>query len=364
MNPSSATLKASIIPAEYEVWVRFLASSRSSTRNEEVLTSYFLREFGARPEEISRFLVTLQRLFRHLPKKDTVVLAAQYLQILSPICERFALFHEKNEMDTLCFRLTDPAAYKKTDALFSRYKRKSGLVVAQISRVLSTLLRANGFHCEVSGRYKNLYSIHKKLVTKRYATALSLQDIFAFRIILPGNVPFHCFDVLNLLHDTYTPDVDRFKDYISIPKVNGYQSIHTILRGVATNLDLPVEVQIRTHAMHEFAEHGLASHWFYGKSKRTHLIGTQQRQLFYHYHSLGGDPQEHTSIYCLTPKGDVLVLHDGATVREFAKEVHTELGRAVTGAIIRGKKVPPDYRLTHGDEVNLLVRSSLIRALS
>lgn len=339
----------------YERWMRLLASARPTKRNDEALTTFFLRECGGDPSVVAEFLRTLKQNLRALPMDQRKAVAQQYLRVLSLLCERFGLFAEKEDMDTECFHETDPKNFAKTEALLEKYKQRSRRTVADIITALQELLKKNGHRAVIAGRYKHLYSINKKLVAKGYSSPLHLQDIFAFRIILTENDPQQCFDVLNLLHDAYMPVAERFKDYVSIPKVNGYQSIHTVLNGVLPDLDLPVEIQIRTQAMDEFAEHGLASHWLYSRSKRTQLLSVRERQLLEHYQSLSHDLSASGGIvYCLTPAGDILDLPEGSTVKDFAYRIHTELGNMAQGAMVNGVKVGREHRLDQCDSVRII----------
>lgn len=345
----------SLHPERHRLWMGILRGTRATPQNDELLTAYFLRECAGCPEELEQFL---RRLRLSLLRRPESGIALQYLRVLSPLAERFGLFTEKNALDTLCFRTTDPMSFEDIRKRFSRSKRESVSIVARITKRLRSLLLSSRVEADISGRYKHLYSIFRKLKAKRYRLDFSLSDIFAFRIILAADDPKGCFDVLNLLHDTFMPVADRFKDYISIPKVNGYQSLHTVLTGVVDGFDLPVEVQIRTRSMHEFSEHGLASHWFYARSKRTQVPSNEHR-LLEHYRGISKDlRREDISLFCMTPRGDLLPFRPGSTVRDFAMSIHTDLARRMTAATVNGRRVMPDHRLDHGDRVCILKASS------
>ncbi len=345
---------------QYHLWLRLLCSVRPTYENDELLTTYFLSVFGSHPEDLEQFLASLHDVLRSSKiHEENVTTAVQYLRILSPLCDRFGLFEQKSLLDTLCFRISDPDGYSHIEQSFRLYKKKSSLIVRRITKQLSLLLESSGIPCDIGGRYKHLYSIAKKMKVKHYRSLLSLQDIFAFRIIVEEHDPRICFDLLNLLHDTYTPIADRFKDYISIPKVNGYQSIHTVLTGVTPDLTFPIEVQIRTRAMHEFSEHGLASHWLYARAKKTTLPQARERKLLEHYRFLSDELlQEDQQVFCITPKGDLLPLQAGATARDFADRIHTELGCTMTAAMVNERIVEPDHLLAHGDCVRIITASS------
>ncbi len=339
-------------------WMRLLTLASPSKNNDDLLLTYFLRECGSDPTALSAFIRKLKVDWRNIPPRKRMAIAVQYLRVLSPLCERFGLFAERQAMDDMCFKTVDPKNYAQTNALLSKYRKKSQSTVKKVIHAFSMLLKEHGYESEISGRYKQLYSIHKKLQTKKYTSVLNLQDIFAFRIILEKNDAQVCFDVLNLLHDTYSPVTERFKDYVSIPKVNGYQSIHTVLNNVLPALDLPMEVQIRTRAMDEFAEHGLASHWLYSRNKRTQLLSTQEHRLLAHYRSLAVDLSgEQRMIYCLAPDGRLLELSEGSTLEDFAYRIHTELGKMAIGGEVNDRQASVSHVLHHGDQVRVLTSS-------
>ncbi|MBI3619321.1 bifunctional (p)ppGpp synthetase/guanosine-3',5'-bis(diphosphate) 3'-pyrophosphohydrolase [Candidatus Peregrinibacteria bacterium] len=340
--------------ARVERWLSFLLQAEEGTRNDALLTEYFLRELTVCPHLIGAFLARMRASLTTAKRPVVRLLAMRYLRILSPLCERFGLFREKTAMDTACFRIVDPRAYRSVDSLLSRYRRRSVRTIAAITQILRTLLEEEGVPSTVEGRYKNVYSIHRKLERKRYDDALELRDLFAFRIILADSESERCFAVLDLLHDRFQPVVHCFKDYVTIPKINGYQSLHTILNGVLPELDLPIEVQIRTAAMDEFAEQGLACHWLYAETKRSSLLTEKERALLSHFHSLSKAAAREHPVYCFTPTGDLLRLKCGATARDFAYRIHTGLGKRAVAAVINDRPNALDVPLMEGDRVRIL----------
>lgn len=337
---------------QHRLWLSILRFASVTPRNEDVLTEFFMRECAGCPESLEIFLAWLRK---YIANHNESTVALHYLRVLSPLAERFGLFSEKNLLDTLCFKKTDPKAFEHMKKLFSRSKKDSVTIVKKINKKLRDLVESLDCSAEVSGRYKHLYSIYRKMQTKNYKSHLSLSDIFAFRIVVHDSDSKRCFDVLNALHDAFHPLADRFKDYISIPKINGYQSIHSVLTDVLPGFDVPIEIQIRTKQMHEFSEHGLASHWLYSRSKRTQLMRSNELKLLQHYKSVADDLKKNdTHYFCITPKGDLQTFYSGATVRDFAASIHSELGKCVQAAVVNGTRVTSDYPLHLGDRVCIL----------
>lgn len=347
---------ASVAPAgQFTHWLRFLTEAADTPRNHELLSEYFCARFAKSPESLEGFLQFLSMTLQSSRRTEKItLLASQYLSVLSPLCERFGLFAEKDLLDGLCFAITSPAAYREVEKFLVEYQRKSRETIAAVRTVLTNLLREHGHAHELQGRYKSLYGIHRKLQRRKYANPLSLRDIFAFRVILSGNNPDECFEVMNLLHDTFQPVAAHFKDYITIPKINGYQSLHTVLNGVLPDLDLPVEVQIRTAAMHDFAERGFASHWLYARNKEKRVLSDKERKVLLHFLSLTAESESEGSLLCFSPRGDIVKLSPGATAIDFANEVHTELGRRAVAAKINGRPRGIHAPLAEGDRIEIV----------
>lgn len=343
------------LPRRCEQCLQFFARANTDPRNRTLLTEYLFNTFAPSPETLYAFLLFLKQELHATPRtKQTKHIATHYLRTLSPLCERFGIFEEKNVLDALCFKITEPQHYRGVESVLSRYRRTSAKVIAEVTAILQRLLESAGHACTIEGREKHLYSIYRKIQRKRSTSPLALQDIFAFRIILHGNATEECFAVLNLLHDHFEPVVSDFKDYITIPKINGYQSIHTILNRVIPDLDLPIEVQIRTQAMHEFAEKGLASHWLYARDKHTELLSEKDQKLVAHFLFLSEAAARERTIYCLSPAGDLVKLPDGSTVIDFAYQIHTEIGNHARAARVNGSPQEISYRIREGDIVEVL----------
>tara|TARA_Y100000310_G_C20582912_1_gene763891 strand:+ start:80 stop:1123 length:1044 start_codon:yes stop_codon:yes gene_type:complete len=329
---------------QFKHWLTFLLFVRNTPQSQEILTQYFLKEFLNEPELFYEFLLFVQKRLQNSKKKDErEQLAEQYLNVLSPLCERFGVFEEKTKLDHLCFRIANPEEYKEVEKVLSKYQKSAQNTIKNVLSTLRKVAKEAGIDCDVKGRYKNVYSIYRKLQKKKYTSAVTLNDIFAFRIIVKSNDVQECFEMVNLLHDHFSPNVERFKDYITIPKINGYQSIHTTLHGVIPKLDLPVEVQVRTEVMDEFSEKGMASHWLYARDKKSGLLTETEKKLLKHYTSLSEQLKEEKNITFFSFEGDLKQLPQGASALDYAYFVHTEVGKQAEAAEVNGKERDIDY---------------------
>lgn len=341
---------------DFKKWLGFLIDLKGDAENIELITHYFFIKFSKSPETFYQFIRFFDNRLR--ASKDPKIkkkLAAKYLAIISTLCERFGFFEEKSALDDFCFKLTKPKAYEKIDRLLEDYKKESKRSIDKIMKILMTLLRQHGYKCEVKGRYKDIYSISKKLQKKSHKDVFKLNDLFAFRIMVNNNSTEDCFEILDLLHDQFYPLVTSFKDYITIPKINGYQSLHTGLAQVIPNLDLPIEIQIRTKAMHDFSELGLASHWLYSKGKKSKLMSDKERKLMDHLAQLAQAGEDENMVYFLSSYGDVFKLEKGARIIDFAYRIHTNVGERVKSAIVNGKTKDIHYKIQECDKIKILV---------
>ena len=334
-------------------WLGFLLGTNDEPDNLELLSDYFFNEFGESPNLLPGFMDSFKKKLAtasvpSLKKK----LARRYLDVLSRLCERFGLFSYKQTLDDLCFSILQPTRYRAIDSLLLNYKKTSQKTIVRITATLGHLLASRGFRVEMKGRYKNIYSIYRKLLKKEKKDILKLNDIFAFRIIALQNSAEGCFGILNLLHDSFQPIADFFKDYITIPKINGYQSLHTGLSRVLPDLDLPLEVQIRTQSMDDFAEHGVAAHWLYAEDKKAKLITEKEQKLMTYLSSRGAGDRD--IVHGLSYTGDIIRLQSGSTVLDFAYLIHSELGHHAKKAIVNGKSKPVSYVIQEGDKIRII----------
>jgi guanosine-3',5'-bis(diphosphate) 3'-pyrophosphohydrolase len=292
-------------------------------------------------------------------------IARETMEIYAPIANRLGLNTLYHELQELAFSHLYPARYK---VLAKATKAARGNRREMIGRTLEAIkkkLADSGIAATVFGREKHVYSTYRKMIEKHLSFS-EVHDIFGCRVIVK-DVPA-CYLALGALHALYKPIPGKFKDYIAIPKANGYQSIHTDLIGPH---GVPVEVQIRTEPMHRLAESGVASHWMYKDDadklselqKQTH----QWLQSLLEIQHQSGDPQEfleHVKIdlfpdevYVFTPKGKILSLPRGATAVDFAYAVHTDIGNRCVAAKVNGELVPLRTELRNGDRVEIITAS-------
>lgn len=288
------------------------------------------------------------------------------MEIYAPIAHRLGMQKIKWELEDLSLLYLDPTGYKAiTDALDQRMPTLEKFM-GEMRTQIRERLEADGVHATISSRIKHIYSIYRKM----YAQKLDINGIFdlcAFRVIV-DTIP-DCYNVLGIIHDMYKPLPGRFKDYISTPKPNMYQSVHTTVIG---SEGIPFEVQIRTWEMHMTAEYGVAAHWKYktGSGEGTkpgdeekfawirRLLETQQEsdaQDFFHNLKVDMFADE---VFVFTPRGDVINLPAGATPIDFAYNIHSAVGNHMVAAKVNGRIVPFDCRLKNGDIVEVVTSQS------
>src|SRR6266704_172277 len=287
--------------------------------------------------------------------------ARETLEIYAPIANRLGLDSLFRELQELAFSNLYPGRFKVLAKAVKAARGNRREVVDKILKALKERLPAAGIEAQVTGREKHIYSIYNKMIEKRLSFSQVL-DIYGFRVIVK-DVPA-CYLALGALHSLYKPVPGKFKDYIAIPKVNGYQSLHTTLIGP---YGMPAEIQIRTQAMNRIAEAGVASHWLY-KSSDAEINEVQQRthkwlQSLLDIQHASGDPAEFLEhikvdlfpdeVYVFTPKGKILAMPRGATPVDFAYAVHTDIGNRCAAARINYELVPLRTELKNGDRVEV-----------
>ena len=305
------------------------------------------------------------RTLHHLPEERRTKVAQETRDIYAPIANRLGMSKVKNELEELSFRYLEPENYEALRARVDAKRRASeGLIERLKTTISAKLTEAQVPIIEIDGRIKRLYSIHQKL--KRQKIELEqVYDFIALRIITE-NVK-DCYGVLGIIHQTWSPVPGRIKDFIAMPRPNGYQSLHT---SVISEHGMPFEVQIRSMEMHRMAEEGIAAHWKYKEGRvgdaRDERYFRWMRQLIESQHELR-DPQEFIQnlkvelypeeVYAFTPKGQVKAFPRGATPIDFAYAIHTEVGHQCVGARINGKMVPLRTRLKNGDIVEIVTQA-------
>jgi len=290
-------------------------------------------------------------------------IAAEALQVFAPLANRLGIWEIKWEMEDLAFRFLEPDTYREVARLLDEKRLERELNMERMRAQLEADLLANGLHAKVSGRPKHIYSIVKKMRGKSLGFD-KVYDIRAMRIVV-ANVP-ECYAALSWVHSQFSPIAEEFDDYIAKPKVNGYQSLHTVVRNAAGQ---PTEIQIRTQVMHDHAENGVAAHWAYKEAGAKGYAGVSAsgeydakiavlRQLLAWERDLSGTSAHgmlDDRIYVLTPDAAIVELPQGATAVDFAYSVHTDLGHRCRGARIDGAMVPLNTPLKNGQTVEVTV---------
>jgi GTP pyrophosphokinase len=310
-----------------------------------------------------RLASRLQTLRYYAATKQAVhpSVAREALQVFAPLANRLGIWQVKWEMEDLAFRFLEPDTYKRVAGWLDEKRAEREQNVERLRRELEAELRAQGIAAQVQGRPKHIYSIVKKMRGKSLDFAQVL-DIRALRVIVPSVQD--CYEALAWVHERFTPILEEFDDYIARPKPNGYQSLHTVVRDGAGR---PIEIQIRTQAMHEHAEHGVAAHWAYKEAGQKGYAGVTAaseydtkiavlRQLLAWERDLAGASQGlfEDRIYVLTPQASVVELPKGATPVDFAYSVHTSLGHRCRGAKVDGAMVPLNTPLANGQTVEIV----------
>jgi RelA/SpoT family (p)ppGpp synthetase len=289
-------------------------------------------------------------------------IARETLDIYAPIAMRLGMNNVRMEFEDLGFSALYPMRARRIDAALRNARGHRKELVEKIRHQVETTLAQEGHEVEVLGREKHLYSIYKKMKSKRKSFS-EIMDIYAFRIIVDSVDT--CYRVLGCIHSLYKPVPGEFKDYIAIPKANGYQSLHTILMGMH---GVPIEIQIRTREMEDMANNGIAAHWLYKSDSQSangsHARARQWVQGLLEMQQRAGNSLEFIEsvkidlfpdeIYIFTPKGRILELPRGATAVDFAYAVHTDVGNSCVACRINRRLAPLSEPLQSGQTVEIL----------
>jgi RelA/SpoT family (p)ppGpp synthetase len=297
------------------------------------------------------------------PEKQRRI-AQETLEIYAPFAHRFGLGRIKWEYEDLSFKYLNRDTYEELVKKVAAKRKERESYIKKFGEPITEKLDEYKLNYEISGRPKHLYSIYRKMV-RRNKPFEEIYDLFAIRIIIDTKNSFDCYTTLGIVNQIYLPVPDRFKDYISIPKTNNYQSIHTTVVGPEGRL---VEIQIRTKSMHEIAEKGVAAHWRYKESKSASDKDLENwvnwiRDIF--ENASKDDARKdlmesfklnlyQDEIYVFTPKGDLRRLPINSTPVDFAFEIHSKVGYHCIGAKVNGKIVPLDTMLHSGDQVEII----------
>ncbi len=304
------------------------------------------------------------RTISHLPKQKQLNKATETMELYAPLAHRFGLFKIKNELEDLSFKVVDPNSYKFLVRKLREKKEARELFIDEFMYPITSELEEQKFRFEIKGRPKHIYSIYRKMQMQQKPFE-EIYDLFAIRIILEEpHTKEDCWRVYSVITDWYTPIPKRFRDFISVPKANGYQSLHTT---VITKQGRKVEVQIRTRKMDYIAEQGLAAHWKYKEGNNS---GSSELDKFVHWvRDVLDAPRPdaatefvkdfqlnlyHDEIYVFTPNGELKTLPNGASCIDFAFEIHSEIGERALAAKVNGKMVPLRQKLKSGDQVEIM----------
>ncbi|MBX3609761.1 MAG: bifunctional (p)ppGpp synthetase/guanosine-3',5'-bis(diphosphate) 3'-pyrophosphohydrolase [Hydrogenophaga sp.] len=331
----------------------------SQTENVRKMLLAFSRDLRVVMLRLASRLQTL-RYFAACKGEPGDALASESLNVFAPLANRLGIWQIKWEMEDLAFRFLEPQTYKEVAHLLDEKRAEREAHVEQVRDQLQNELRASGIHATVQGRPKHIYSIVRKMRGK----ALDFEQVFdirALRVVVPDTAD--CYAVLAHVNARFAPVPEEFDDYIAKPKANGYQSLHTVVRDAQGRA---FEIQIRTQAMHDHAEHGVAAHWAYKEAGSKGYAGVSAnseydakiavlRQLLAWERDLSGTAQGlfDDRIYVLTPNAAIVELPQGATPVDFAYTVHTDLGHRCRGAKVDGAMVPLNTALQNGQTVEI-----------
>jgi GTP pyrophosphokinase len=325
---------------------------------------------------------------KRLEHKDEAMqlrISEETMKIHVPIAARLGVYRLKTGLEDLAFQYLNKEHFEEISHQIKQYGDKTMIVMQLMEEKMRAFLQEAGIKAHVTSRIKSAYSIFKKLKKKGLSRVDDLYDFFAIRIVLPTKYDQrtgiqlidHLYIVLGMLHAKWSPLSRKFKDYIAVPKPNGYRSLHTILLDVLDEESAvahPVEVQIRDEEMHREADYGSASHWLYKKLGANSKVLLERKsewmKQIQRFSDVFAESKDLTqgmnldifedSIFVLTPKGDVKDLPNGATTLDFAYSVHTDVGNKCAAAKVNSKLVPLHYTLRNGDVVEIVTRESVV----
>jgi GTP pyrophosphokinase len=338
--------------------------------SEERQAENFRKMLLAMVDDIRVILVKLadrlhnMRTLHHMPEEKRIRTAQETLDIYAPIANRLGMSKMKNELEELCFKSLEPRAYESLKSKVDARRKVAEGMIEELRQILHAKLdEAQVPVVAIDGRIKRLYSIHLKL--KRQKIDLEqVYDLVALRVVTQSIKD--CYAALGIIHQTWSPVPGRIKDFIAMPRPNGYQSLHT---SVVSDRGFSFEVQIRTEEMHRVAEEGIAAHWKYKEGR----VGAQRDEQYFRWlrqllewQQEIRDPQEFIQnlkvdlypeeVYTFTPRGEVKALPRGATPIDFAYSIHTDIGHQCVGARVNGRMVPLRHRLKNGDIVEIVTQ--------
>jgi guanosine-3',5'-bis(diphosphate) 3'-pyrophosphohydrolase len=340
--------------------IQFLSKEKQQAENIRKMILAMATDIRVLLVKLADRLHNMQTLGFQPPEKQDVI-TRETLDIYAPLAGRMGIYWLKSTLEDLSLFYLEPKIYEDIRLGIAQRREAQEKFIREIKEILSKTLREANIKATIKGRHKHFFSIYQKMMEQDLNTD-QVYDVMAFRIIV--NSVKECYEVLGLIHSMWKPVAGRFKDYISLPKANMYQSLHTT---VITSLGERMEIQIRSWDMDRIAEEGIAAHWKYkegyGSDKEMRDQYAWMRQLLEWQKSLT-DPKEFLEtvrldlfsgeVYVFTPKGEVKALPKGATPVDFAYSIHSEVGNRCTGAKVNERIVPLSYQLKNGDIVHII----------
>ncbi|MGI6050421.1 MAG: RelA/SpoT family protein [Acetivibrionales bacterium] len=338
----------------------------SYTTKQEIQAENFRKMFLAMAKDIRVIIIKLcdrlhnMRTLKFMAREKQLQKARETLDIYAPLAHRLGIYKIKGELEDLSFRYLDEKNYYDLAEKIAKKRKEREEYILSIIESVKKKTEEVFIEGSIEGRAKHLYSIYKKM-TAQNKTIDQIYDLFAIRLIV--NSVKDCYSVLGIVHEMFKPMPGRFKDYISMPKPNMYQSLHTTVIGPE---GIPFEVQIRTWEMHRTAEVGIAAHWKYkeGKDNRSYAEKFSWLRQMLEWQKDARDPDEFMEtlkidlftdeVFVFTPKGDVKNLRAGSTPIDFAYYIHSAIGNRMVGAKVNGRIVPIEHELKNGDIVEIL----------
>ena len=306
------------------------------------------------------------RTMGDMPRTKWRRISSETLEIYAPIAHRLGLNFTYRELQDLAFRFLHPWRYEVLSKALNKSRNRRRDLISRVQKEVESVFAQQGMAVRIMGREKTLYSVYRKMDNKHLSFS-QVTDVYGFRIVVPELTD--CYTGLGVLHQLYKPLPGKFRDYVAIPKVNGYQSLHTTLIGpFGTN----IEFQLRTHAMDVVAESGVAAHWLYKASEpggdMSQRLGTQWLQSLLDIQQETHDAGEFwdhikidlfpDAVYVFTPKSRIMALPRGATVMDFAYAIHSDVGNHTVSARINGEQRPLRTELANGDVVEIITADS------
>ena len=342
------------------------------SKEEQQLETY-RKMFLAMAKDIRVIMIKLadrlhnMRTLKFMREDKRQRIAKETMEVYAPLANRLGINNIKWELEDLSLRYLEPDIYYDLVENVKQKRRERQNFISEAVRKIEEVLDDSDIHASISGRAKHFYSIYKKMM-RDHKDIGEIYDLSAVRILV--DTVRDCYNVLGVIHSKWFPIPGRFKDYIAVPKSNGYQSLHTTVMA----LGYPLEIQIRTFAMHKISEFGVAAHWKYKESGKSVAASSQfDEKMAWLHHMIDlqeeiSDPKEYLEalkvdifsdeVFVFTPSGDILSLPQGSNPIDFAYHVHTEVGHHCVGAKVNGKIVPLDYKLQNGDYVEIITNKA------